>query len=77
MESFIKYENSWHSKKTVDKLLEKTSPGALEPKKSLSSLRRYELFKGLRERAGLKRITGSVQKKDIHIPWNWRRIYSL
>jgi len=23
-----------------------------------------------RERAGLKRITGSVQKKDIHIPWN-------
>jgi len=31
----------------VDKLLEKTSPGALEPKKSPYSLKRYELFKVL------------------------------
>jgi len=47
MESPVKHENFWHSKKTVDKLLKKTSPRALEPKKSPSSLRRYELFKGL------------------------------
>ena len=30
-----------------------------------------------RERAGLKRITGSVQKKDIHTPWNWRKVHAL
>jgi len=30
-----------------------------------------------RERAGLKSITGSVQKKDIHIPWNQREVHPL
>jgi len=30
-----------------------------------------------RERAGLKSIIGSVQKKDIHIPWNRKKVSTL